>query len=469
MSVGIRLKLTVVLFSAPTIFLSMPAYSAGFALIENSASGMGNAFAGAAAVAEDASTVWFNPAGMTYLGKSLNGKSQITQAGHIISAKTKYTDQGSQAPAALNATLAGENVKPRITSFVPNLYYVRPVNENLQFGLGVNGPFGSKTIYDDDWYGRYQGTKTDLLTINLNPSLSWKANDKLSVGGGVSAQYVKLKKLASAIDSAGVCRQVALATASAQTIAYCNQVYPNAAQPETDSHTVLDGDSLAFGFNLGLLYEPTDKTRFGVSYRSRIKHDVDGKVKFTLDPGLQPIVAGLVATGNNRFTNRDVKATVELPDSLSLSVAHKVNDKLELLGDVTWTGWSTFQELKVTEVDGVSEVTTTPENWEDVYRVSIGANYKYNDKLTLRTGIAYDEEPIPSPTFRTPRIPGNDRTWLSFGAGYKVNKKLDLDFGYSHLFLKEAAIDNPGETGYSVRGLYDTSIDIVSAQLNYKF
>ena len=465
-----RLKATTAIITLSVISMSMPAYSAGFALIENSASGMGKAFAGAAAAAEDASTVWFNPAGMTYLGKSLDGKSQITQAGHIVSAKTEFTDKGSQAPAALNATLTGENAKKRVTSFIPNLYYVRPINENLHFGLGINGPFGSKTIYDDDWYGRYQATKTDLLSVNVNPALSWKASDKLSIGGGVSAQYVKLKKLASAIDSVGVCRQAGLAVAaqtnSSSLIDYCNATYPIAAQPETDSFTVLDGDSTAFGFNLGLLYEPTEKTRLGLSYRSKIEHDVDGKIKFNLDPGLAPVIA---ATGTTRFDDRDVKATVELPESVSLSVAHKVNDKLEVLGDVTWTGWQSFDELKVTEIDGVTEVTNTPEKWEDVYRVSVGANYKYNEKLTLRTGVAFDEEPIPSAIYRTPRIPGNDRTWLSFGAGYKVNKKMDLDFGYSHLFLKEAPIDNPGETGYSVRGLYDSSVDILSAQVNYKF
>jgi len=460
----------VFLSSLSLLFLSSSAHSSGFALIENSASGMGKAFAGAAAAAEDASTVWFNPAGMTYLGKTLNGKSQITNAGHIITGKTKFTDKGSQAPAVLNATLTGKNSNERTTSFVPNLYYVRPINERLTFGFGMNGPFGSKTLYDNDWIGRYQATDTDLLTINMNPSLSWKASDKLSLGFGASAQYVKLKDLSSAIDSVGVCRQAGLAVAtqtnSTSLIDYCNTTYPNAAQAATDSQSTLEGDDISFGFNLGLLYEPTDKTRVGLSYRSKIKHDVEGNIKFEVNPGLAPVIA---ATGTKRFENRDVKSTVEMPDSFSLSVAHKVNEKLELLGDVTWTGWTTFDELKVTETDGVSEVAVTPEEWEDVYRFSIGANYKYSDKLTLRTGLALDEEPIPSVKLRTPRIPGNDRTWLSFGAGYKVNKHLNLDFGYTHLFLDETPIDNPGENGYAVRGLYDTSVDIFSAQANYTF
>ncbi len=472
MSQKVSFKFTpFILSSASLLLLAQPAYSAGFALIENSASGMGNAFAGAAAIAEDASTIWFNPAGMTYLSESLEGKSQLTSAAHIVSAKTKFTDKGSAAPSTLNAILTGESANERVTSLIPNLYYVRPINQKLTFGVAVNGPFGSKTLYDEDWIGRYQATETDMKTVNINPSISYKANDKFSVGAGISAQYIHVK-LGSSVDSVGACRKVALANAAktnnTDLLAYCNKVYPNAAQAETDSQALVEGDGFSFGFNLGLLYQPTKLTRIGVSYRSKVKHDLEGDATYDLDEKLEPIVTALEAAGNNTFTNRDIEAEVELPDSISLSVAHKVNSRLELLGDVTWTQWSTFQELTVTDTTG-KEVSTVPEKWKDVTRVSLGANYKYNDKLTLRTGIALDEEPIPSERYRTPRIPGNDRTWLSVGAGYKMNKKMDFDFGYSHLFLDETAIDNPGETGYSVRGLYDSSVDIVSAQVNYKF
>ena len=271
-----------------SLLLSSTAYSAGFGITENSGSGMGNAFAGAAAVAEDASTVWFNPAGMTYLGEKLKGKAQIVNAAHIITAKTEFTDKGSQAPAALNTTLQGDReTSNRVTSLVPNLYYVRPINERLQFGIGVNGPFGSKTKYDRDWIGRYQGTTTDLLTININPSLSYKVSDKLSLGGGVSGQYVKLKDLSSAVDSAAVCRTVAVgaatATNSTALIDHCNANYPNASTPEKDSQSTVEGDGFAFGFNVGLLYQPTKATRLGLSYRSQIKHEVDGTIKFKLD------------------------------------------------------------------------------------------------------------------------------------------------------------------------------------------
>ncbi len=464
-----QLKLPVLLVSFSILFSVTPAYSAGFALIENSASGMGKAFAGAAAAAEDASTVWFNPAGMTYLGEKLNGKSQLSNSLHLISAKTKFKDKGSTPPASLGAaSIDGEkNVSGNVLSPVPNLYYVRPINERLHFGLAINGPFGSKTEYDKDWIGRYHATETDMKTVNINPSLSWKANEKLSLGGGISAQYIDVK-LGRSVDSAAVCRSVGIGVAtksnSTALIDHCTNTYPKASQHKNDSQVEVAGDDFSFGFNLGLLYQPTNMTRIGASYRSKVKHDLKGKVKYDLHAGLAP---ALGFTGN-RFEDRDIRASVELPDSVSLSLAHKVNSKLEILADVTWTQWSTFQELRIVDTTG-AEVTNTPEEWKDVTRVSLGANYKYNDKLTLRTGVAFDEEPIPSATLRTPRIPGNDRTWLSFGAGYKMNKKMSVDFGYSHLFLEKTAIDNTDDVGYSVKGLYDSSVDILSAQFNYTF
>lgn len=469
MSAQHRVNRSILLSVASLLFFNSSAYSAGFALIENSASGMGKAFAGAAASAEDASTVWFNPAGMTYLGKSLEGKSQLSNALHIIIAGSEFTDKGSAAPASLNATMNGDkNGSNTVISPVPNLYYVRPINDRLHFGLAVNGPFGSKTEYDRDWIGRYHATDTDMKTVNINPSISWKASDKLSLGAGISAQYINVT-LGKSVDSVAACRKIAAGVAaqtnSSALLSYCNKTYPKASQVEKDSQATVEGDDLSFGFNLGLLYQPTEMTRIGVSYRSKVKHDLEGRAKYDVDSGLLPVIA---QTGITAFTDKDIEASVELPDSLSLSLVHKVSNRLELLGDVTWTQWSSFQELLVNDTAG-NEVTKTVEDWEDVTRISLGANYKYNDKLTLRTGVAFDEEPIPSAKLRTPRIPGNDRTWLSFGAGYKLNKKMSIDFGYSHLFLDETPIDNTDENGYTVKGLYDSQVDIFSAQFNYNF
>lgn len=470
MSTQPSIKFSVLLSSCSLLFLSSSAYSAGFALIENSASGMGKAYAGAAAVAEDASTVWFNPAGMSYLTDKIGGKSQVSNAFNIVAAQTKFTDKGSALPSSLgNASNDGvKNGSKTIVSPIPGLYFVHPINNRLNFGLSINGPFGSKTEYDEDWVGRYHATETDMKTFNINPSVSWKASDKLSIGGGISAQYIDVK-LGSSYDTAAACRRVALQGGSSATLDHCNTHFPKAAQHKNDGQALVSGDDISFGFNLGLLFQPTDITRLGVSYRSKIKHNLEGKATYKNHAAFAPIVKQLESTGNRTFTNRDIKASVELPESVSFSLVHKVNDRLELMGDLTWTGWSSFQELRVTEKGTGNEVTRVPEKWKDVTRVSLGANYKYNEKITLRTGVAFDEEPIPSARYRTPRIPGNDRTWVSIGAGYKMNKKMSLDFGYSHLFLNKTAIDNTDEAGYSVKGLYDSQVDIISAQVNYTF
>lgn len=465
-------KILISSLSISCLALQAPALAAGFAIIEHSASGMGNAFAGAAAVGEDASTVWFNPAAMSKLGD----KAQMSVAGHIIVPTAKFTDTGSGFTSPLAPPLAGANDDGGSNALVPNFYYVRPINEKMTFGLGVNAPFGLEVTYNDDWIGRYLATNSEMKTININPSVSWKANDKLSLGAGVSAQYIDVT-LGRSINSAGLCLQVAGALLSSPALQGQCAAALAPGQSTADSKGEISGDDLSYGFNLGLLYEPTEQTRIGVSYRSKVNHTLEGDADFTVnsalgsvfasDPGSQAILNQIIALELSDQSNITAKAN--LPDSASFSIAHNLNNKLELLGDVTWTGWSSFEELRVLKADG-TPLTVTPEQWDDSYRVSVGGNYKYSDKLTLRTGVAFDETPIPNAQLRTPRIPGNDRTWISFGAGYKVNKKLSLDFGYSHLFVDDTPIDHTDtEVATNLTGEYEADVDIFSAQANWKF
>jgi long-chain fatty acid transport protein len=180
----------------------------------------------------------------------------------------------------------------------------------------------------------------------------------------------------------------------------------------------------------------------------------------------QPLTQGI-------FNDVPAKAAVELPATFSVSGAWEVNDKVELLADLTWTGWSTFKELRVDYENPVQSDTLSVQEWEDVIRISAGLNYQLNNKLTLRTGLAFDEEAIPNPQRRTARIPGNNRTWLSFGAGYKVNKNISFDVGFAHLSLDETPIDNinpeSNGTALELRGLYESSVNILSAQFNWSF
>jgi len=435
--------------------LSGPAFSAGFGIAESSGSSMGNAFAGAAAGGMgDATTVWYNPAGMEQLGD----QAQLSKALHIVSSTLDYTDKGSSGKLGM---VTGINDDGGGASVIPNLYYVKPIGHNMHFGIGINGPFGAEVNYDNAWYGRYQATDTSMLSVNINPSLSYRVSDRLSLGGGLNAQYVEVK-LGSAIQSGVACLNAGIAAGSSALISACNAAYPTISGAADDSRAVVEGDGIAYGYNLGLLFEPSKRTRLGLSYRSGIQHDVKGDIDYTLNDKMPAAMAA-------NLKDEAVHASVKVPASASLSVAYDASERLELLADLTWTQWSNFQNLTIVSDATGKPITNVHENWEDVFRISVGGNYKYSDKLVLRAGLAFDEEPIPSPKYRTPRIPGDDRTWLSVGAGYQLNKKLSMDVGYSHIIVDDTPIDHTDENGYNVKGLYDSNVDILSAQINYRF
>lgn len=411
-------------------FFSVGAQAAGFALIEQSGSGMGNAFAGGAASAEDASTIFFNPAGMTYIQGN-----QVVGALHLIKPSAHFNDDGSTA--ALLRTKGGEGGDLGDLAFVPNFYYVRDVSPTFKVGLGVNAPFGLKTEYDDDWMGRFQAIKSELKTVNINPSIAFKATDNLSIGFGLSAMWAQ----------AELTRAVNFLTAG-------------------EGSVKIKGDDWGFGFNAGAILQVTDATRVGLAYRSKVNQHLDGDVKFQRpDTGNSTVNAVLAA----QTPNGGVTADVTLPETFSVSAFSQVNDTWDVMADMTWTRWSRFQELKVVRDSG-TVLQNVEENWHNTMRYSIGANYKYSDTLKLRMGVAYDEEAIPTDT-RTARIPGNDRTWVALGAAWQVNPNTKLDIGYAHLFVSDAKIDDNQTSTANGRltGEYDGSVDILSAQVTYSF
>ncbi|VAW60789.1 Long-chain fatty acid transport protein [hydrothermal vent metagenome] len=416
--------------------------ASGFALIENSASGQGNAFAGAAAYAEDASTVWFNPAGMTKLKNN-----QIVVAGHIIIPDSSFTNNGSTD--GLGNPLGGVNDDGGSTALVGNFYWVTDLADKTKFGLGITTPFGLTTEYNDTWVGRYHAVKTDMKTINFNPSIAREVTDKLSIGAGLNMLLADIT-LTSAVDFGSLL----------------------GAPQQIDGFADLSADNLTFnefswGFNLGMLYDFGQGTSLGVAYRSEIEISAKGKARFKVPAAAAPVL------GSGAFQDTGLQASVTMPQSLSMSVNHQLNN-IKLLADITWTGWSSFKELRIQYDNPVQPDSVTTENWDDTFRYSIGADYDLNEKMTLRTGVAYDETPIPGPQYRTPRIPGNDRTWLSFGMTYEFNPALIVDVGYSHLFIDDAKIDHTLESSQSplnatLAGTYSGSVDILSAQLRWNY
>ncbi len=250
------------------------------------------------------------------------------------------------------------------------------------------------------------------------------------------------------------------------SVMYANLIFENVAHtnfpsfaPSGDVPVKIDVDDWGFGWNFGALLKPTDSTRFGIAYRSKVEVELEGDRSSPF---------GIPGASTN--------ADVSLPDSLLLSAYHEVDDQWAVMADVTWTQWSRIDALVFRFGD--TTTNTIPVKFDDSFRYAIGASYKHDDRWKFRGGLAFDETPVPSPEFRLTALPDEDRTWLTFGAGYKHSKKLSFDIGYAHLFIDDTSINSTD--GYSstpppltegphrVTGNYEASVDIISAQVNWK-
>jgi len=467
MNNNIKNSFTKTLLAVSIASASTVSQASSFQLIEQSASGQGSAYAGAAAIGEDASTVYFNPAAMT----RLSGQ-QVVVAGHVIMPDAAFTNNGSTD--ALGTALPGANSSGGATGFVPNFYYTTELQNEVYVGVGVNVPFGLATDYDEGWVGRYHALKSEIMSVNINPSIAWKATDQLSVGFGISFQYMELE-LTNNIDSYGACINLAANSQGAFTGADCvNAGLTGLGIASQDSHIKLDGDSFEMGWNAGILYDIDDKHRIGVAYRSAIKHNVGGNATYNLDPRLQPFADGITAgSGFNVLQTTTLEATAELPESFSVSYAGEVADKWTALFDWTWTSWSNLDVVTIRQAGGIpGQEPTLDLAYANTNRYSVGVNYQHNNKLIYRGGLAYDETPIRSPESTSARIPGNNRTWLSLGAGYSPSTTWTIDVGYSHLFISDTEINNNSGSSSSnatLTGTYESSVDILSVQANYNF
>jgi len=462
-------------------FMPNLAQASGFALIENSASGQGNAFAGAAAHATDGSTVWFNPAGMMTLDRD-----QLVFAGHIVAPDASFNNNGSSQAAALGGgPLRGINDDGGAVAFVPNFYWVKTINDSTKFGLGVTSPFGLATEYefnqaagpDSNFVGRYHGVLSDLKTININPSLAFRINDRVSIGGGLNILFGSID-LTSAVDFGAACAAVAAAPPPGPAVA-AGCAGSGAGPQDADGFADLSGDNfgnLSTGFNLGMTIEATDRTTVGLAFRSEVEMKMKGTADFTVpsNPFVQGAVTIIgVGAGGEVFVPSGISSTVTLPASFSLSASHQVS-KFTWLADVTWTGWSSFDELRIVYDNPAQPDTVTTEKWDDTYRFSLGFDFQHSDAMVWRAGVAFDESPVPDAEHRTVRLPGNDRTWLSLGLTYMFNKDMSFDVAYSHLFIKDGPINNTLESSIptlnaTVTGEYEASVDILSAQFNWYY
>ena len=403
----------------PVLLLGLAARqasAAGFQLLEQNASGLGTAYAGSAAVAEDASTIFYNPAGMTHLSSR-----EVSLGLNAIRPSFEFSNGGSLNPTAFGggAASGGNGGDAGSWGYVPNAYVSWALSKNVYAGLGVGAPFGLKTEYEPGWIGRYQSIKFDIKTLNVNPSLAYRLNDALSLGFGLNWQSLDAE--------------------------YVRQATPA-------SQVKLSVEDSAWGWNAGALLQLSPRTRVGASYRSALKQNLEGNL------------SGAVSA--------PAKAGIELPDTFLLSVVHGLGDRWELLGDVSRTGWSSIQKLEIVNQASGAVADTLTLNWRDTWRVAIGATYRYDGAWKLKFGLAYDQSPVSDAQYRPVSLPDNDRVWLSIGAQYKAGRGATLDVGYAYLNIKDAPINNNGGSQAAkgvTNGTYKDSGNILGIQYSQRF
>jgi long-chain fatty acid transport protein len=394
--------------------------ASGYALREQSASALGNAFAGSTAGAEDVSYMFFNPAGLTrHPGSQIIGVGNLIMPHLTIHDARASTGGGAPIDGNEGGRDAGE------AAFVPVLYGLLDLQrsfgleQNIKLGLGVNEPFGVETDYRDGWSGRYYALHSKIMAVNVNPVVAWEVVDGLSVAAGLQIQYMRAR-LTNAIDFGSIGQAFGV---------------PGAVPTQQDGVAKVRGDDIGYGFNLGVLYEPWAGTRVGAAYRSAIDQTLHGDGNFKLDGA----GVGRALTARGLFQNGGINANVTTPETVSFGAYHQLSPEWAVMGEAEWTRWSRFKGLTIKFDNPAQPNSVTDDNWEDTWFVALGATWRPNEMWTLRGGVALDQDPIPD-SRRTPRIPTDDRYWLSFGAGYLPCANLAIDFGYTHVFMKDASI-----------------------------
>ncbi|HSC80238.1 MAG TPA: OmpP1/FadL family transporter [Chitinolyticbacter sp.] len=431
------------------------ALASGYHFGTQSASNQGVANSGAAQVM-DASTIFYNPAGMTRL-KGTN----LTGVLNVIIPDGEFENDGSTS-AAGRPIAGNDGGNFGSTTPVPHFYSTYQINDALTVGLGVFVPFGSHSDYDENWVGRYNSLENQVQTININPSIAYKVNNVVSLGAGVSMQYIK-GKLSKAID---------FGTGVAAQLGNPGLVPLLGANPTYDGSVVIKGDDIGYGFNLGALFEISESTRVGLAYRSKIKHELEGDADFTVPQTFASIAAlgpagAIVQAGlNARYQDTDAKLNIDTPESFSINGFHQINDQWTVTADYTRTKHSRLKELRV-ELEGRNDAVTVTD-WNNTNRYSIGTTYKLNQQWLLRGGLAYDEAPEDDDN-RIPGIPDSDRTWFAVGANYALTDYSSIDLAAIYVSLRKAPIEQLDENGSTVRGDYDVNSITLGAQYNHRF
>jgi long-chain fatty acid transport protein len=406
-------------------FSSFYSIGAAFQLAEHSAAGLGRAFAGEAAIADDASVVARNPALMAQFDTI-----EFSVTGTYVMPDVSLT--GIDTPVGIDpVTLNDSSIAP--SAIIPAMYLVVPLNEKFSLGFGTFSNFGLATEFDDDYAAGQLAGETSITTVNFNTSLSYKVNDQLAIAGGVNLVYADASLVRNFGESA-----VPL-------------------PPQTEAAN-LAGDDIAYSWNMGLSYDFNENHRLGFSYRSEVKLELEGDYTNGLPANIDSL-AGNFVPGSMDIT---------LPAIMEFSGLHQLNANLAVHYSAMWTGWSSFDELAGYTAGVDDPVFSKQENFSNSLRYAVGATYQISSNVTLRTGIAYDQTPTDE-DHRSISIPDSDRIWISGGVNYSFDDRSSVDFGVSIIQGNTETFTETDDLGQQWTFESEGDAYIVSAQYNHVF
>jgi len=430
--------------------VSTSAWSAGFQLNEFSSSGLGRAYSGEGAIADDAGNVSRNPALITMFDRPTFSMGAVYIDPDVnVTGKSNLTGQSANQ----------DNIAP--VAWVPNMHFVMPINDQFGWGASVTSNYGLATEFNDSYAAGIYGGKTDLQTINLNLSGAYRLDSNWSFGVGFDAVYAKAK-IERYAGSLGP-----LLAGQLQ-----GRVPPSmldGINSPDDQIAYLKGDEWGFGWNAGILYELDKNNRWGLTYRSEVKIDFDGDYKSSIDPNLSNIFASMGLTGLPAGTGGRTQSgalTLNLPEMWEVSGYNRVAPQWAVHYSLTYTSWSQFQELKATGNDGQT-LFYKDESFKDAYRIALGTTYYYDKNWTFRTGIAFDDSPVPADK-RSISIPDQDRLWLSAGMTYAFNDDASVDVGASYMHGQNVSFtEGEGPAAYTFKS--EGKAWLFGTNFNYAF
>ncbi|MEZ9392566.1 outer membrane protein transport protein [Vibrio splendidus] len=403
-------------------------HAAGFQLAEYSATGLGRAYAGEAAMADGADAQWRNPAMLTYL------------EGTQVSVGAIYVDPNIDIDGTSTSAFTGAKSSSNSSDFahsavIPNFYVSHKYNDKFALGFAAGTNYGMETDLGKDFGGANHGNEASVTTMELNLNAAYQVLESVSIGGGV--RYI-------------------MAEGSFGAVSTANSLVP---LPAGTALKYMEGDDTAWGWQVGTAWQINESNRLGFTYKSEVDLTLEGYAK------------GLGFNRTDPNAHKSGSMDLALPATAELASFHQLTDKVAVHASINWTNWSSFKEL-VADFPGENSVEIKQENWEDNYRFALGTTYQMTPKLALRSGIAYDTSAV-SEEHRTATIPETDRTWLSIGAGYQWSDQLTLDAGFTYILAKDAKMleDDASSApfGGTFEGEVTGSIWLVGIQANYRF